>query len=421
MAEYILDVATQTSKLDWAFPFQRTGAFPLDRSVLFSTLADATAYAKGDGSDARGLGGTSYVGQIISVLEGEGVSAYLIGYDRKLVKLAATTTTGDLAADLDSLEETVGTLTETVTKLTDKVDTVEDKADANAEAITSLQNGLADVYTKVETDEKIGAAVAGAAHLKRVIVDSIDDIDVDAADALEYIYMVANGLEDDDNKYYEYIVIEVSDGDEGTVRQIEQVGNWSVDLSDYAKTADVTAALADKADSKDVYTKDEANKKIEDALKAATGGESASDVLVALNNYKASNDSRVEAVEADVDTLEEKVSNLKAVGAEKNFIASVDETELKVDAERKLSVVALPMSKVTNLVETLNDKATKEEVQTVSANLSTLQTEVEGVKSSVTNLAELLNSKASQEALETLSGRVDNIENILTWKEMEIE
>ena len=41
MAEYILDVMSQTSKLDWAFPFQRTGAFPIDRSAVFSSLADA--------------------------------------------------------------------------------------------------------------------------------------------------------------------------------------------------------------------------------------------------------------------------------------------------------------------------------------------------------------------------------------------
>lgn len=405
MAEYILDVATQTSKLDWAFPFQRTGAFPLDRSVLFSTLADATAYAKGDGSDARGLGGTSYVGQIISVLEGEGVSAYLIGYDRKLVKLAATTTTGDLAADLDSLEATVGTLTETITNLTDRVDNVEDKANANAEAITNLQNGLADVYTKAETDEKIGAAVAGAAHLKRVIVDSIDDINVDADDALEYIYMVANGLEDDDNKYYEYIVIEVSDGDEGTVRQVEQVGNWSVDLSDYAKTADVNAALADKANSKDVYNKTETDKKIEDALSAATGGESAADVKVALDNYKTSNDERVEAVEGEVDTLQEKVEALENVGAEKNFIASVDETELKVDEVRNLSIVQVSIAKVANLQDTLNSLATKQEVEIVVADVATLKTDVAALK----------------EQMETAETNITEIQSLLEWKDIPTE
>ena len=62
MSEYIFDVVSQTSKLDWAYAFQRTGAFPLDRTSLFSSLADAEAYAKGDESDARKVGGVSYVG-----------------------------------------------------------------------------------------------------------------------------------------------------------------------------------------------------------------------------------------------------------------------------------------------------------------------------------------------------------------------
>jgi hypothetical protein len=67
VSEYILNTSAQTSKLDWAFPFQRTGAFPIDRSSIFSSLTDAKNYAKGvaDGEkplDERGLAGTSYVG-----------------------------------------------------------------------------------------------------------------------------------------------------------------------------------------------------------------------------------------------------------------------------------------------------------------------------------------------------------------------
>lgn len=81
----------QTSKLDWAFPFQRTGAFPIDRSALFSSYADAVKYAAGDGSDERALGGTAYVGQIISVFDAESntVSGYMIGADRTLKSLGS--------------------------------------------------------------------------------------------------------------------------------------------------------------------------------------------------------------------------------------------------------------------------------------------------------------------------------------------
>jgi hypothetical protein len=44
--------------------------------------------------------------------------------------------------------------------------------------------------------------------------------------------MAQTGLKEDDNKYNEYIVI---DG------KVEPVGSWEVDLSGYAKTADLDA------------------------------------------------------------------------------------------------------------------------------------------------------------------------------------
>lgn len=106
MSEYIEEVTSQTSKLDWAFPFQRTGAFPIDRSAVFSSLEDAQKYANGvvegkEAEDERKLGGTSYVGQIISVYETaveaneeEGteatpasVNAYIITPTRELRKI----------------------------------------------------------------------------------------------------------------------------------------------------------------------------------------------------------------------------------------------------------------------------------------------------------------------------------------------
>ena len=66
------------SKLNWANVLQRTAPVPLDRTDLFSSLADATAYARGDGSDSRGLGGTSFVGQVLTVYENGEVNVYVI-------------------------------------------------------------------------------------------------------------------------------------------------------------------------------------------------------------------------------------------------------------------------------------------------------------------------------------------------------
>ena len=81
----------ENSKLDWALPFQRTGDFPLDRSTMFSSYADAVKYAAGDMTDPdeRGLCGTSYIGQIITVFENDVVTSYEINADRTLKELGS--------------------------------------------------------------------------------------------------------------------------------------------------------------------------------------------------------------------------------------------------------------------------------------------------------------------------------------------
>lgn len=80
------------SKLDWAMPFQRTGKFPLDRTDLFESYADAVKYAAGNTADpdSRGLCGTSYVGQIITVYENSTVTVYKIQEDRTLAPIVDT-------------------------------------------------------------------------------------------------------------------------------------------------------------------------------------------------------------------------------------------------------------------------------------------------------------------------------------------
>ena len=81
MANYIENFK---SKMDWANVFVRTGNFPLDRSSIFSSYDDAVLYAIGVGNDSRGLGKTSYVGQIITVYENDEVNVYKINPDRSL-------------------------------------------------------------------------------------------------------------------------------------------------------------------------------------------------------------------------------------------------------------------------------------------------------------------------------------------------
>jgi hypothetical protein len=80
MASYVENMA---SKMGWDNVFQRGFPQPLDRSSIFSSLADAIAYASG-GADSRGLSKTSYIGQIITVFENDAVDVYKINAAREL-------------------------------------------------------------------------------------------------------------------------------------------------------------------------------------------------------------------------------------------------------------------------------------------------------------------------------------------------
>lgn len=114
---------------------------------------------------------------------------------------------------------------------------IQGKADA---ASTLAGYGITDGMTASEIAAAISTAIAGADHLQRTVVSGVDAINLTAADAGRYIYLVskaADGESDitDGNTYDEYMVIN------GVP---ERMGDWKVDLSDYAKTADMLQTIA---------------------------------------------------------------------------------------------------------------------------------------------------------------------------------
>lgn len=231
-------------KLDFAVSFKRLTAFPLDAVSYFESLADAQAAAAG----AKPAGSTEsvhYFGEWVCVVENNVASTYQIQPDGTLsgigggIEIDTTLFEIDENGKLvlkDFIDAVAGT---SLVKKEDgsiawvKLASAEDLAKATKD-IEDINSAFGSYYTKEEINTKLADV-----GMKRIIVDSIDDIDVNKEDAERYIYMAPSGLQDDDNKYYEYVVI---DG------VIEPVGSWEVDLSAYAKTADVNEALKKKVD-----------------------------------------------------------------------------------------------------------------------------------------------------------------------------
>ena len=359
MSDYILDVKSQTSKVDWAFPFQRTGPFPLDRSSVFSSLEDAQKYASG-AADERQLSGSSYIGQIISVYTIENevptVGAYIISSARTLMKLAATTASGDLSGDIIKLEQLINgkASTDYVNQELNK------KANSNQ------------VYSKEEVETYVAQQIANAGHLKRVIVEQLPDVSIAQANTIYMIKKTGGGIASwGKNIYEEYMVIE---------GEWELLGNSQVDLTDYAKIEYVDNKTKDKADKAttlegygitDAFTKGEtySRTEISDLIGQITGGESAADVLAKLNEYTGTNNERVGKVEGRVETLEKagyqanviegikladaanaltlnnKIATIPAAGASQYGLVKLS-SEIGVNTAGALEIKIVNMSKI---------------------------------------------------------------------------
>lgn len=291
-------MALNFGKLNFSVSFNPTSAFPLDARSYFESYADAVA-AAALAVPAGSTDAVYYYGQTLVVVENSKANFYIIQPDNTLSSIAGAT---NISVNPNHfIYDSEGNLS------LKGFDTA-----ALGQVMSVGPDGTiiwSDVYTKLETDSQIEKAVAAAAHLKRVIVESKDDIDASADDADQYIYMVPSGLEDDSNKYYEYMVLILTDSEGVETRIVEQVGSWNVDLSNYVtqtQFVDLKAIVDTKVTNVDGYR-----------LMSEEEGE-------------------------------------KLAGLEESLIKSVDETSFEVSEAGQLSLKDLPISKVTNLDAILN-------------------------------------------------------------------
>lgn len=296
-------MSLEFGKLDFTVSFNPLSAFPLDARSYFESYDEAVR-AAAQAAEAGSTESVYYYGQTLVVVENGLASFYIIQPNNTLSAVASSDDEGgsDLVLDASQFElDENGRLT------------LRGYTEAETGSFfTKTENGLKwekpiDAYTKTETDEKIAAA----AHLKRKIVESTDDIEAYMAnnsDADQFIYMVPTGLENDSDKYDEYMVIILTDHEGIETKLIEKVGSWEVNLDNYV-TAEKFSEELDKKVNKD-------------------------------DN-------------ARLMTLEE---GEKLASLEESLIKSVDETHFSVDASGTLNLKDLSISKITDLQSILNNK-----------------------------------------------------------------
>ena len=275
--------------LDFAVGFNRLTAFPLDPKSYFESYdaavaAAATAEPAGSTNTAyyygnpvvvvengkakiyqiqpdktlSGVGEEIVINENVFTKDAEGkLSLYgfatavagaqlTVGADGKLSWVKPDTTTVDgLSTKVATLETNIGNLQTEIDKKANSED-VYNKTDIDSRLTTvageiAKKANAADVYTKDEADLAIDAAVAGASHLTRQIVTAQELAafianPATASDNVIYMQKFSSG-EGKDN-YKEYMRF----GTEGNY-SIELIGDTSVDLTDYAKTADINTAL----------------------------------------------------------------------------------------------------------------------------------------------------------------------------------
>ena len=408
-----------------------------------------------------------------------GLEPRVIANEDKLVLAwyePGTETVEDVAANIESVSKTVNNLDQTLNAeggLIDQVDnlktqvgTAVDEAGSGATGlyaeIDRINEELANKPNAADVTKQIAEAVAGADHLRREIVEALPEIS--KADP-NVIYMVPTGLQEDDNKYHEWILIN---------GVFEPVGSWEVDLSSYAKTSDVETALnkkVDKVEGSRLITNEEVEKLsgIEAGAQVNFINSVSSDFTISENKELQLNTIGQDKISGLSDTLNTKVdkktstisnedgsttevdwtllspddkSKLDSItkGAEPNYIKAVVEDFTVINGT--LGINQIPISKITDLNEQLNviqsnvssldqiiNGTTPEEGQVVQGAVAKL----DDLTSIVNNISNNFVNYVTVEDFNTVVGNleelkinntnimedINGIKDILSWKDIQ--
>lgn len=303
-------MSMEFGKLNFSVSFNPTSAFPLDARSYFESYTEAEKAAK-IAVAAGSADSVYYYGQTLVVVEDNVAKFYIIQPNNTLSAVEGSSGETEVPVNSDLFEKDAeGNLS-----LKGFDEAVVGSFFTKGEDGNLIWQTPIDAYTKEETDEAIRQAVAEAAHIKRKIVASVEEIEEYMAsnvDAEQYIYMVPTGLEEDSDKYDEYMVVDIAGQ-----KFVEKVGSWEVDLTNYATKSYVNSQLSTKVDAVAGYR----------LMQNAEG-------------------TKLEGIE---------------IGAQVNKIDDVEEQYFEIDANKTLLLKDIPVSKVTNLENLLNEKVDAQE------------------------------------------------------------
>lgn len=256
------------AKWDVGVAINRTNPLPLDANEIFDSIASMEGYIKSNA--------LAYPGQIVVVLGETETAAYLVnavgGEGKGYTKLAATTGSGDVGEELTSLAQRVsviegyfevgvakkatadaeGNVISSTYATQTALATAEQNIADNSTAIGKAQGDITALQGTVDTlMPKAGGAFTGAITIqapaedmnpatKKYVDDAIsgitefefsvvDELPVTGEKGIIYLKAHAHGTGD---IYDEYIWV---------TDKFEKIGNTDIDLSQYAKKADLKA------------------------------------------------------------------------------------------------------------------------------------------------------------------------------------
>lgn len=231
------------------------------------------------------------------------------------------------------------------------------------------------VYNKEDTNKIIAEAIANADHLKRIVVESKEAIDINKKDALSYIYMVPTGLQYDDDKYDEYVVIEISEINTETnetivIRKLEKVGSWEIDLTNYVKIDDLNKLNNEINNlSQIVNNIPETNlsEEISNKLNFITNIDNANFTVVDGQLQLNSSQGRL--------ITNEEISTLQAIanGEFNNFIKSVNTEIFSVNEIGNLDLISIPSSTLEPIIGDMTELMNYKEGTTIVDELNNIQ------------------------------------------------